>query len=78
MSNLSSEEDFNNSGDESQEMIPGKKNIKKSKPGNKKMQKLISSTYKKKRCEFYNKGACTKGSQCTFSHSFIPDVAKVF
>lgn len=58
-------------------MIPGRKYIKKSKTGKKKVQKIISSTYKKKKCDFYNKGACKKGSQCPFSHSFIPDVAKV-
>lgn len=77
MSNLNSGEDFNNSDDESQELNLGRKYIKKSKLNKKKPHKIISSTYKKKRCEFYNKGSCNKGSQCTFSHSFIPDVAKV-
>lgn len=37
---------------------------------------MISSTYKKKKCEFYNRGSCGKGAQCTFSHNFIPDAAK--
>lgn len=50
MSNLSSEEDFNNSAEESEEVIPGRKYIKKSKTAKKKTLKLISSTYKKKRC----------------------------
>lgn len=38
---------------------------------------MLSTTYKKKKCEFYNRGSCTKGSQCTYDHNFIPDVAKV-
>jgi hypothetical protein len=50
MSNLSSEDDFNNSGDESSELNLGRKYIKKSKMNKKKSHKMISSTFKKKRC----------------------------
>jgi hypothetical protein len=31
---------------------------------------FISSTYRKERCEFYNKGNCIKGNLCTYSHDF--------
>ena len=31
----------------------------------------------RKKCENYNKGNCQEGRQCLFSHSFIPDIAKV-
>lgn len=77
MSNLSSEDDYNFSGEESLEVVQAGKYIKKMKTYRKKSHKMISSTYKKKRCEFYNIGLCTKGSLCTKSHSFIPDIAKV-
>lgn len=47
---MSSEDDFNNSGDESQDLNLGRKYIKKSKQNKKKCHKMISTTYKKKRC----------------------------
>ena len=56
---------------------PKQSHIKKKKKNKKKVHKMLSSTYKKKKCEFYNRGSCSKGTQCTFSHNFIPDVAKV-
>lgn len=77
MSNLTSENDYNFSGEESPEHIQPGKYIKKLKTYKKKGHKMISSTLKKKRCEFYNTGTCTKGSLCKASHSFIPDIAKV-
>lgn len=77
MSNLSSDYDINLSGDESHEVIQTGKYIKKMKTYRKNGHKMISSTLKKKKCEFYNLGNCTKGSLCTLSHSFIPDIAKV-
>lgn len=77
MSNLSSDYGYNFSGDESQEALGAGKYIKKMKTYKKKGHKMISSTLKKRRCEFYNAGTCTKGSLCKASHSFIPDIAKV-
>ena len=57
--------------------LPKQSQIKKKKKNHKKVHKMLSSTYKKKKCEFYNRGSCSKGAHCTFSHNFIPDVAKV-
>lgn len=50
MSNLSSEDDFNNSIEDSEELTPGRKYIKKAKTIKKNPHKIISSTYKKKKC----------------------------
>ena len=33
---------------------------------------------KKKRCPLFDKGICPNGAMCSFTHSFIPDIAKVF
>lgn len=49
----------------------------KNKKNNKKLKKILSTTYKTKKCEFYNRGNCQKGKDCTFSHNFIPDHGKV-
>ena len=69
---MSSEEEVS-----SQQLNGGRKPIKKGKKGTSKVHKMISSTYQKQKCDFYNRGSCNKGSHCTFSHSFVPDVAKV-
>ena len=43
---------------------------------------IISKSYKKRQCEFYKKGACKKGNDCTYSHDFevkvIEKVCKFF
>ena len=31
---------------------------------------ILSKGYKSKECEFYRKGICKKGNECTFSHAF--------
>ena len=50
---------------------PSPKKIKK------KHKKSLSATYKTKKCEYYNRGNCNKGHNCTFNHNFIPDCSKV-
>ena len=77
MSNMSSDFDNNFSGEQSHEVVQAGKYIKKMKTLSKKNHKTNSSHNKKSRCEFYNVGLCRKGTLCTSSHSFIPDVAKV-
>lgn len=38
---------------------------------------FVSSTYRKEKCDFFNKGACLKGDECTYSHDFEPDTVRV-
>jgi len=45
-----------------------KKNFKKK--NSKKQPEFTSTTYKTKVCEFYKKGACKRGDDCTFSHNY--------
>ena len=38
---------------------------------------FMSSNYRTEKCDFYNKGHCAKGDECTYSHDFVPDSARV-
>jgi hypothetical protein len=65
-----------NYGDESENESQSRKCTNKPRINKITLQKSKSSAYRKKKCEFYNKGVCHQGSQCPFTHSFIPDIAK--
>lgn len=44
-----------------------KEPIKKEQEGN---YEMFSKNYKSKPCEFYRKGVCKKGDECTYRHNF--------
>lgn len=76
MSNVSAQEE-NSKDEEVSNELNHKKGIQKNKGKKKKIDKMISSTFRTKKCEFYNRGSCKKGSECPFSHRFVPEVSKV-
>lgn len=61
----------------SEEIIQGKCYVRSYAKYKKIDNKLHITNRNKKFCERYNSGKCSKGRYCRFSHSYVPDIAKV-
>lgn len=62
---------------DSDELLLNKKYSRKTKFIKKKSQEMGSVPSRKKKCPQFDKGMCPNGALCSYSHSFIPDIAKV-
>lgn len=38
---------------------------------------FMTSNYRTEKCDFYNKGHCLKGDECTYRHDFVPASSRV-
>lgn len=77
MLNESSENDSYLDKLDSDDPSLNRKYSRKSKFIKKKNQESGYLPNRKKRCPLFDQGKCRNGGLCSFSHSFIPDIAKV-